>query len=394
MQTWDSPFGPFNLGRFPYDQEQTGLQAWNAADSLMVHYLAKHFRPCLHVLILNDHCGALALGALAAGHKITWLNESYLSWLACQENLRLNDLDLTNLTRFKSFDDALLARLASVELVLMQVPKSHDSLDFQLYSLSSLPQHCSVIAGAMTRDIHKTGLALFDHHIGQSKTSLAAHKARLIFASKQNADLPTLPSKETWPKAIKLDDSAFGALETVNYSGVFSVNGHDRGSLLLAKTLVIESKHWANLPESIIDCGSGNGLLALCAARLFPKAHVVCADESWLAVCSAHDGFERNGMCSRASFVWTDCLTSDECGSANLILCNPPFHQGRTQTDAVAKRMFAQAAGRLKSGGKLLIVANRHLGYAGFLGKLFCEVLTLADDNRYVVLACSKAVPV
>ena len=79
----------------------------------------------------------------------------------------------------------------------------------------------------------------------------------------------------------------------------------------------------------------------------------------------------------------------DECaaGSLDLVLCNPPFHQGRTEGDHVAWEMFRQARRALRPGGRLLVVGNRHLGYHWKLQRLFDRCETVASDRRFVVLA-------
>jgi 16S rRNA (guanine1207-N2)-methyltransferase len=175
--------------------------------------------------------------------------------------------------------------------------------------------------------------------------------------------------------------SGLPELVVTSHAGVFSAGGHDEGSLFLLRHLA--DRAGGEQPEAIVDCGCGNGLLALAAARLYPGARLACADESFMAIASARAGFEANGLAGRASFHWTDCLDGLAPASADLVLCNPPFHRLQTQTLAIAGRMFAQARGVLAPGGRLLVVANRHLGYLPGLERLFPQVRVVAENARY-----------
>ena len=72
--------------------------------------------------------------------------------------------------------------------------------------------------------------------------------------------------------------------------------------------------------------------------------------------------------------------------SVDLVLCNPPFHQEHAVTRQTAGAMFRDARRVLRSGGALLVVGNRHLGYDVGLKRRFGGVQVLAADRRFVVL--------
>lgn len=72
--------------------------------------------------------------------------------------------------------------------------------------------------------------------------------------------------------------------------------------------------------------------------------------------------------------------------SADLILCNPPFHQQQTVGDFIAWRMFRQAGEVLRRGGALRIVGNRHLNYHVKHKRLFGNLRQVAANPKFVVL--------
>jgi len=74
----------------------------------------------------------------------------------------------------------------------------------------------------------------------------------------------------------------------------------------------------------------------------------------------------------------------------DLGLCNPPFHQGEAITDHIAWQMFLDARRRLKDGGILHIVGNRHLAYHVKLQRLFKNCTTVASNGKFVILQAQK----
>lgn len=49
-------------------------------------------------------------------------------------------------------------------------------------------------------------------------------------------------------------------------------------------------------PRRILDVGTGSGILAVAAARLFPEARVVAIDTDMLAITAAQKSFQKNGV--------------------------------------------------------------------------------------------------
>ena len=71
--------------------------------------------------------------------------------------------------------------------------------------------------------------------------------------------------------------------------------------------------------------------------------------------------------------------------SADLILCNPPFHQSHAVGDTVALAMFQDAAHVLRQDGELWVVGNRHLSYHMKLKRWFSDLELLASNSKFVL---------
>jgi 16S rRNA G1207 methylase RsmC len=126
--------------------------------------------------------------------------------------------------------------------------------------------------------------------------------------------------------------------------------------------------------------------------HLQPELQLVFTDESYMAVESARLTLLENfpTLLPQAEFVIDDCLTSQADGSADMVICNPPFHQQHAITDHIAWQMFVDARRVLKKHGRLRIVANRHLGYSEKLARLFGGCIHVASNAKFTILEAIK----
>ncbi len=128
---------------------------------------------------------------------------------------------------------------------------------------------------------------------------------------------------------------------------------------------------------AIADVGTGSGILAICAAKYLPNAHVTAIDISPDALAVARRNAARHSVADRISFIEGNLLSAEPAEPRfDYIVSNPPYvstaemeqlardvreHEphvalraGEQGTDLVAP-LIEQAAPRLKPGGVLLI---------------------------------------
>jgi 16S rRNA (guanine1207-N2)-methyltransferase len=164
--------------------------------------------------------------------------------------------------------------------------------------------------------------------------------------------------------------------------GVFSADGPDRGSVLLAQALP------AKFGGKVADLGAGWGYLAraILAHPGVKRLDLVEAEADALACARV------NVTDERARFHWADATGFRPDTLLDAVVMNPPFHHGR-DADPGLGAAFIQAARRmLAPSGALWLVANRHLPYDAALSAAFLEHREVAGDSAFRVIHAIKPI--
>lgn len=374
--TLQVPQGCFTLQRRPRRRREL-LRAWDSADAYLLGEVAKQIPPNAdrRVLIINDSFGALAV-ALASRAPQAW-SDSFLSQLATRDNLLANSIDPAQVTLLNSLQQPV----GPADLVLIKVPKTLALLEDQLTRLRPLlTAHTQVLLAGMVKALPRGVWTLLETLLGPTDTALAWKKAKLVRVA---PDLTLRVPPSPYPVQYRLEGPNW---LMSNHANVFSRDRLDIGTRFFLRHLPL-------IPSArdIIDLGCGNGVVGMQAAAQHPDALVHFVDESFMAVASAQENFSRLfGAARPAAFRVGDGLEDFSPASADLVLCNPPFHQQQAVGDQLAQRMFRQSHAALRPGGELWVIGNRHLGYHLVLKKLFGTVDLVASNAKFVILRAGR----
>ncbi len=164
--------------------------------------------------------------------------------------------------------------------------------------------------------------------------------------------------------------------------GVFSADGVDRGSALLAACLP------ATLPARMADVGAGWGWLA---AQVLARKGVESLDLIE-AEFAALECAKMNVPDPRARFIWADATGFMPENRYSAVVMNPPFHTARNADPGLGQAFVRAAAGMLSLSGTLWMVANRHLPYDETLRACFHEVTEITPpDGRDPAFRITRA---
>ena len=202
-----------------------------------------------------------------------------------------------------------------------------------------------------------------------------------------DAELVASWSKADVPCVIRSLDVPGGQFHT--RPGVFAWDRVDAASKMLADALPTD------LHGRVADFGAGWGYLAMQVLARCPKVtslDLYEADARALALADANldeaTGADRHVA---VHCHWHDVARGVE-ERFDAIVCNPPFHAlGRGDRPDIGRAFIAAAAQALKPGGRLWLVANRHLPYEHALGEGFAQVRTLAQNGGFKIVEASRA---
>lgn len=364
--------GRWQLHRYPV-RTNDALQAWDAADELLHEALIDYETKgglATQPLLVNDAFGALLMSV--AHLPVVSCSDSYVSHLAQRANLELNQLscDLRQLSPLDELPQ-------SCDVVLMKLPKSQSLLEFMLARLSAnLKPGTTLLVAAKSKLYTPAVRDVFARYCAAVDISLVQRKCRVLRAQISSTSVPETQFLNQWQQP-ELE------LQLSHHAGVFARNQLDIGARLLLD----------HLPEpgaqQVIDLGCGNGVLGLAYARTSPQSAVTWVDESYLAIASCQRNIEINlGAAEQYQARVDDCLSQQPTNSADLVLCNPPFHQEHAITEHIARQMFRDAKRVLRKGGEMRLVANRHLPYYQTLKRLFGRVHREANNAKFVIYRC------
>ncbi len=167
--------------------------------------------------------------------------------------------------------------------------------------------------------------------------------------------------------------------------GMFSHDRIDDGSELLAGRLP------ENFDGNAADFGAGWGYLSTMLAERAPRtARIDLFEADFDALEHAKLNLAKNCPKLTARFFWQDLTREPAKEKYDLVIMNPPFHQGHAAEPGLGQTMIKAASQALRGGGQLLLVANRGLPYEAILAEDFREHGETCRNARFKVLWARK----
>ncbi|MDL2401556.1 class I SAM-dependent methyltransferase [Rhizobium mayense] len=192
------------------------------------------------------------------------------------------------------------------------------------------------------------------------------------------ADISVLTAQLAKP-AMRID----GRFTTA--AGMFSHDRFDAGSELLASRLPTD------FSGDAADFGAGWGYLSVELATKSPRiARLDLYEAHYEALEAARANLLENCPKVAQRFFWHDLASEPIKDKYDLVIMNPPFHQGHAAEPSLGQAMIKAASSALRSGGRLMLVANRGLPYEPVLAENFREHGETCRNARFKVLWAKK----
>ncbi len=286
---------------------------------------------------------------------------------------RIRELYAINSLTPAPIPTAALDSRPPLRYAVMRMPKYPDLFEWYLNVISRvISADFSLAVGFQTR------------HFTPKLLTIASRYARTVTQSRGYKRARTLVLGDWVMQAAKLPCHTVEYREKVyrQYYGVFSAGHIDYGTQYLLDTWK-EDPALQSLPtpNSILDVGVGNGVIGdQLLLHHYPEAALCGTDVSHNAVASAS-----MNLPPRADVRWASTLDAFQGRAFDLIVTNPPFHDGHRNTTRQTTLLFRQAAERLSPTGTLVVVSNRHLNYGNHLRDRFERVACVAANGKFEI---------
>jgi 16S rRNA (guanine1207-N2)-methyltransferase len=310
-------------------------------------------------LVVGESSGALAEALRSAGAApSTWLREAStamqcppLPWPEGEE-----------------FDAALI-----------RLPKAKDSLMLALHAAASktLPGSAVAVFGANGEGIRSAAPRL-EQIAGAVETLDTGHHARVLAGRRKTLIQGLKGRLEDWRHAGAIDLGG-GIRPWVSYPGTFAKGELDAGTAFLIQHLP-KIAHGAR----VLDFAAGTGVVAAAIAARGAGLEIDMVEADALAVAAARENVPGARCLLGAS------LAAVEGRKYDLIVSNPPIHEGIGESHAVLERLIVDAPAHLHADGMLLLVLQRRVAVLPLLTSAFPTARKIADNGRFTVVMAER----
>jgi 16S rRNA (guanine1207-N2)-methyltransferase len=332
-----------------------------------------------HVLFLNsaaDPFVASAARQLRTG-SITLAEDNIASLHLAIQELERSSAQLARLHHlaFHEYTSHMPAGTMDIAImnILYQPGKPWILYGLQLAAYALKPGGLLYVLGAKDRGILSVAKHM-QETFGNVET-LAISKGQRVVRSRKAEGTPlvTAPSGGT-----SIHDPLASLLPFVFADGKL-----DEGTRLLLDALEVFPN------DTALDIGCGAGFLGLQIAGVAVRGYVTMVDVSLATVAVAQRRVTESGL-TNIIVLPSDGAQAVLQERFDLVVTNPPFHQGGIQTTAIAERFIREAARVLRPRGRFYLVANRFLKYEPTLRTYFKQLDEVGGNTRYKVLLATS----
>jgi len=254
----------------------------------------------------------------------------------------------------------------------LRLPKAREELEMSLHAAAmSLRGGGRLWVYGANDEGARSAVEQIRQVMGSAATVATGGRCRVV-ETERPARMPKLRGTlERWRSEEDLDLPPLPA-RWVSYPGVFAHGRVDAGTLALVRS--IPSLHPG---ARVLDFACGSGLLGAYVVARNPDVAVDFLDADAVALAAV----EANVPGARR--ILSDGFS--EAGNAryDLIVSNPPYHEGKEQTERILTDLVRAAPAHLTPEGTLLLVTQRRLPVRPHLETAFRAVRVILDEGPY-----------
>jgi len=257
----------------------------------------------------------------------------------------------------------------------LRLPKAKDELDMTVHAAASVLDVGAPlwVYGANDEGAGSAGRVI-EPLMGPARTVESGGRCRVLEAIRPVDGPSPRGTLEEWRRTTFLEFPG-GPREWISYPGIFSSGRLDAGTRALLEAM-------ARFPVAgrrVLDFACGSGVIGAFLSALEPTVLVDFLDVDTVALAAACENVPG------ARVIPSDGFDALEDERYDVIVSNPPYHEGKEQTGRVVERLVRRAPDHLEAGGSLVLVTQRRLPLAAWMASTFDTVDVLLDAGPHRV---------
>lgn len=202
-----------------------------------------------------------------------------------------------------------------------------------------------------------------------------------VSATPAQQETSTVEEKHDYASLQRL---AMDGLDFYTKPGIFGWNKIDTGSRLLMD--VAEQHHLPTPEEKVLDLGCGYGYLSIRAHQMGFR-QIDATDNNAAAIHACRQNFSLHNI---SGSVLADDMASHNREKYEVILCNPPFHQGFSHHKELTAAFLRRLSCLLARKGEIFLVTNQFIAVERYATTLFSSVEPLEKSVGFKVIRLSR----
>ncbi len=258
------------------------------------------------------------------------------------------------------------------EAATLRLPKAKDELEMAVHAAAA-----SLRAGGLlwVYGANDEGAGSAEGRIelvmGSSTTIATGGRCRVVESVCPDRVSRSMNTLEAWQRSSPLNIAHLPD-SWISYPGVFAHGRVDAGTRALMETIPLLTAE-----TRVLDFACGSGLLGAFVSAREPGVSVDFLDADTVAL----EAVELNLPGART--ILSDGLSEVGDRRYDLIVSNPPYHEGKGETGRVLEELASGAPAHLTEKGTLLLVTQRRLPIRSHLEAAFDIVEAVLDDGPH-----------